>query len=178
MTLFVLVALLSLLNTILPDFMRKYLKVSRLWCARNASELRELQKEVDSAREQVDEVRNAEHSGEYARTIKIMRAERKVSEAEAKLKSARGVENLMRMGIDTAAFYVSKVLLSLITVIVSIRNRGTPVLVIDESISLAPFTGLLSFPTGVANAISVPAWAFSCNLTFRLIYGLVKNRGA
>ncbi|XP_017026377.1 guided entry of tail-anchored proteins factor 1 [Drosophila kikkawai] len=178
MTLFVLIALLSLLNTILPDFIRKYLKVSRLWGARNSSELRQLQKEVDSAREQADEVRNAEHSGEYARTIKIMRAERKVSEAEAKLKSARGVENLMRMGIDTAAFYGSKVLLSLVTVIVSVRNRGTPVLVIDESISLAPFTGLLSFPTGVANAISVPAWAFSCNLTFRLLYGLVKNRGA
>ncbi|KAH8246734.1 hypothetical protein KR038_005753 [Drosophila bunnanda] len=178
MTLFVLIALLSLLNTILPDFLRKYLKISRLWVARNSSELRQLQKEVDSAREQLEEVRNAEHSGEYARTIKIMRAERKVSEAAAKLKSARGVENFMRMGIDTAAFYISKVLLSLITVIVSIRNRGTPVLVIDESISLAPFTGLLSFPTGVANAISVPAWAFSCNLTFRLIYGFVKNRGA
>ncbi|KAH8360543.1 hypothetical protein KR200_008610 [Drosophila serrata] len=178
MTLFVLIALLSLLNTILPDFLRNYLKVSRLWVARNSSELNLLQKEVDLAREQVEEVRDAEHSGEYARTIKIMRAERKVSEAEAKLKSARGVEHLMRMGIDTAAFYVSKVLLSLITVIVSIRNRGTPVLVIDDSISLAPFTGLLSFPTGVANAISVPAWAFSCNLTFRLLYGLVKNRGA
>lgn len=133
---------------------------------------------MDSAREQVEEVRNAEHSGEYARTIKIMRAERKVTEAEAKLKSARGVENLMQMGIDTAVFYGSKVLLFLITVIVSVRNRGTPVMVIDEGISLAPFTGLLSFPTGVANAISVPAWAFSCNLTFRLIYGLVKNRGA
>jgi len=133
---------------------------------------------VDAAREELEVVRNAEHSGEYARTIKIMRAERKVTEAEAKLKSARGVENLMRMGIDTAVFYGSKVLLSLITVIVSIRNRGTPVMIIDEGISLAPFTGLLSFPTGVANAISVPAWAFSCNLTFRLIYGLVKNRRA
>ncbi|XP_016990331.1 guided entry of tail-anchored proteins factor 1 [Drosophila rhopaloa] len=178
MTLFALIALLSLLNTILPDFIRNYLKVSRLWGARNSSEIRHLQKEVESAREQVEEVRNAEHSGEYARTIKIMRAERKVTDAEAKLKSARGVENLMRMGIDTAVFYGSKVLLSLITVIVSIRNRGTPVMIIDEGISLAPFTGLLSFPTGVANAISVPAWAFSCNLTFRLIYGLVKNRRA
>ncbi|XP_041564279.1 guided entry of tail-anchored proteins factor 1 [Drosophila elegans] len=178
MTLFGLIALLSLLNTFLPDFIRNYLKVSRLWGARNSSEIRQLQKEVESAREQVEEVRNAEHSGEYARTIKIMRAERKVTEAEAKLKSARGVENLMRMGIDTAVFYGSKVLLSLITVIVSIRNRGTPVMIIDEGISLAPFTGLLSFPTGVANAISVPAWAFSCNLTFRLIYGLVKNRRA
>ncbi|XP_043063978.1 guided entry of tail-anchored proteins factor 1 [Drosophila ficusphila] len=178
MTLFAIIALLSLLNTILPDFIKNYLKVSRLWGARNSSEIRQLQSEVDSAREQEEQVRNAEHSGEYARTIKIMRAERKVAEAEAKLKSARGVENLMRMGIDTAVFYGSKVLLSLITVIVSIRNRGTPVMIIDEAISLAPFTGLLSFPTGVANAISVPAWAFSCNLTFRLIYGLVKNRRA
>ncbi|XP_044251889.1 guided entry of tail-anchored proteins factor 1 [Drosophila takahashii] len=178
MTLFALIALLSLLNTILPDFIRNYLKVSRLWGARNSGEIRQLQTELEAAREQVEVVRNAEHSGEYARTIKIMRAERKVAEAEAKLKSARGVENLMRMGIDTAVFYGSKVLLSLITVIVSIRNRGTPVMILDEAISLAPFTGLLSFPTGVANAISVPAWAFSCNLTFRLIYGLLKNRRA
>jgi len=73
--------------------------VSRLWGARNSGEVRQLQTEVDAAREELEVVRNAEHSGEYARTIKIMRAERKVTEAEAKLKSARGVENLMRMGI-------------------------------------------------------------------------------
>ncbi|KAH8319375.1 hypothetical protein KR067_005838 [Drosophila pandora] len=178
MTLFALIALLSLLNTILPDFIRNYLKVSRLWGSKNSKEIKRLQAEVTTAREEAEVVRNAEHSGEYARTIKIMRAERKVQKAEANLKSARGMENLLKMGIDTTAFYVSKVLLFIITFIVSVRNRGTPVMIIDEAISLAPFTGLLSFPTGVANAISVPAWAFSCNLTFRLIYGFIEKRKA
>ncbi|KAH8379052.1 hypothetical protein KR009_002824 [Drosophila setifemur] len=178
MTLFALIALLSLLNTILPDIIRNYLKVSRLWRSRKSSDIKRLQAELITAREEVDVVREAEHSGEYVRTIKIMRAERKVQDAEAQLKFARNVDNVLKMGIDTTAYYVSKVLLSLITVIVSVRNRGSPVMIIDEGISLAPFTGLLSFPTGVANAISVPAWAFSCNLTFRLIYGLIKNRKA
>ncbi|KAH8301143.1 hypothetical protein KR018_003657 [Drosophila ironensis] len=178
MTLFAIIALLSLLNTILPDFIRNYLKVSRLWGCRNSKEMHRLQRELTAARQDVEVVRNAEHSGEYSRTIKIMRAERRVQDLEAKLRSARGVENLLKMGIDTTAFYVSKVLLSIVTVIVSVRNRGTPVMIIDEAISLAPFTGLLSFPTGVANAISVPAWAFSCNLTFRLVYGFVKNLAA
>ncbi|BFF97962.1 guided entry of tail-anchored proteins factor 1 [Drosophila madeirensis] len=177
MELLPLIALLSLINTILPDFIRNYLKVSRFWKTSRAH-TRQWQSEIDDAREELENVRNAEHAGEYAKAIKILRAERKLADAEAKLKSARSMDAFKEMGIDTVAYYVSKVLLALILIVVSILNRSTPVIVIDLGISLAPFTGLLSFPTGVYNAVSVPVWAFSCNVTFRLIYDMIMKRDA
>ncbi|XP_017136608.1 tail-anchored protein insertion receptor WRB [Drosophila miranda] len=177
MELLPLIALLSLINTILPDFIRNYLKVSRFWKTSRADG-RLWQSEIDAAREELENVRNAEHSGEYVKAIKTLRAERKVADAEAKFKSAKKIDAFKEMGIDTVAYYVSKVLLALVLIVVSILNRSTPVIVIDLRISLAPFTGLLSFPTGVYNAISVPVWAFSCNVTFRLIYNMIMKRDA
>ncbi|XP_030572365.1 tail-anchored protein insertion receptor WRB [Drosophila novamexicana] len=173
MQLFILIALMCLINTLLPDFIRNYVKLSRFWKGTTTSTL--LQAELDAAREELNNVHSAQHAGEYARKIKTMRAERKVTDAEIKIRSTQQMEVLKQSTIDTVAYYVSKVLFSLVVIVVCARHRQTPVMIFDDSFSLAPLTGLLSFPTGVYNAISVPAWAFSCNFTFRLLYGLVKK---
>lgn len=104
-----------------------------------------------------------------------MRAERKVAEAEKKILTAKQMQNLKQSTIDTVAYYVTKVIFSLIVIIVCARHRYSAVMIFDESFSLEPLSGLLSFPTGIYNAISVPTWAFSCNFTFRLLYDLVKK---
>ncbi|EDW73296.1 uncharacterized protein Dwil_GK17472 [Drosophila willistoni] len=174
MTLFVLIAIMSLLNTFLPDFIRNYLKVSRFWRLRN-EETEILQTELDAAREEVENVRNAEHAGEYAKTIKIMRAERKVNEIELKIKTAQQLETLKKSTIDTISYYVSKLVMTLILIIISVRNRTSPVMILDKQINLWPLEDLLSFPTGIDHAVSVPIWAFSCNFTFRIIRGLIKD---
>ncbi|KAH8307109.1 hypothetical protein KR044_005037 [Drosophila immigrans] len=173
MQLFILIALMCLINTLLPDFIRNYLKISRFW--KSTTDAAQMQTELDVAREELDNVQSAEHAGEYARKIKTMRAERKVADAEAKIKMSKKMEALKQSTIDTVAYYASKVLFSLIVVIVCARNRNSAVMIFNESFSLAPLSGLLSFPTGIYNAISVPAWAFSCNFTFSLLYGLVKK---
>ncbi|KAH8415605.1 hypothetical protein KR222_006227 [Zaprionus bogoriensis] len=194
MKLFFLIALLCLIKTLLPDFIRNYvsssgprqvwkslkpfplpqLKISRFW-KKSAVDTQKMQSELDAAREELDNVHSAQHAGEYARKIKTMRAEQKVANAEAKIQQARKMESIKQTGIDTVAYYVSKVLFSLLVVIVCTRNRSTPVMIFDDSFSLAPLGGILSFPTGVYNAISVPVWALSCNFTFSLLYGLVKK---
>ncbi|EDV94301.1 guided entry of tail-anchored proteins factor 1 [Drosophila grimshawi] len=175
MQLFIQIALMCLINTLLPDIIRNYLKISRFW-KRTAANTQILQSTLDAAREELDNVLTALHAGEYAKKIKTMRAERKVAEAESNIKMARQMEVIKQSTIDTVAYYVSKVLLSLILIIVCARNRHAPVMVFDDSFSLAPLSGLLSFPTGVYNAISVPVWAFSCNFTFRLLYGLLAKK--
>lgn len=134
-----------------------------------------MQTELDAAREELDNVQQAQHAGEYARKIKTMRAEQKVAMAESKIQQAKKMESITQAGIDTVAYYVSKVLVSLAVVIVCARNRSTPVMIFEDSFSLVPLGGILSFPTGVYNAISVPVWALSCNFTFSLLYGLVKK---
>ncbi|ALC43510.1 CG32022 [Drosophila busckii] len=174
MQLFILIALLCLLNTLLPDFIRNYLKVSRFW-NRTSSYVQKLNSRLDTAREELDNERSAEHAGEYSRKIKEMRAERKVSEIEAEIKLFTQMAKLKQSTIDTVAYYVSKVLLSLMLIIVCTRNKHTPVMIFEDSFSLAPLGGLLSFPTGVYNAISPHAWALSCNFTLRLFYSITKK---
>ncbi|XP_034103683.1 guided entry of tail-anchored proteins factor 1 [Drosophila albomicans] len=174
MQLFILIGLMCLINTILPDFIRNYLKISRFWKS-TTNAAAQMQQELDAAREELDNVHSAQHSGEYARKIKTMRAERKVADVEAKIQMSKKMEVLKQSSIDTVAYYASKVLFSFIVVIVCARNRNSAVMIFDDSFNLAPLGGLLSFPTGIYNAISVPAWAFSCNFTFSLLYGLVKK---
>ena len=156
------------LNTFSPQ-----IKISRFW--KGASVNPQFQVDLDAAHEELSNVHTAEHSGEYAKKIKTMRAERKIADAEIKIKMAKQMQVLRDSTIDTVAYYVSKVLFSLILIIVCARHRYSPVMIFDDSFSLAPLGGLLSFPTGVYNAISVPTWAFSCNFTFRLLYGLVEK---
>lgn len=150
------------------------LKISRFW-KKSAVGTAQMQTELDRAREELDNVQQAQHAGEYARKIKTMRAEQKVAIAESKIQQAKKMESIKQTGIDTVAYYVSKVIVSLVVVVVCARNRSTPVMIFDDSFSLAPLSGILSFPTGVYNAISVPVWALSCNFTFSLLYGLVKK---
>ncbi|XP_030372479.1 tail-anchored protein insertion receptor WRB [Scaptodrosophila lebanonensis] len=176
MELFIIILLLCLLTTLLPDFLRNYLKLSRFLVRGTGATEASFDLELNAAREEVENVRNAQHSGEYARTIKIMRAEQKVKDVEEKIKVARTMASIKQSGIDTIAYYASKVIMTIVLIIVSISNRGTPVMVFSETINLQPLGGLLSFPTGISNAVSVPVWSFSCNFTFRLLYGLIKNR--
>ncbi|EDW17870.1 guided entry of tail-anchored proteins factor 1 [Drosophila mojavensis] len=173
MELFVLIALLCLINTILPDIIRNWVKISRFWKGPKVKP--EDQAALQAAREELTQVQNAEHSGEYARKIKTMRAERKVADAESKILRASQMQKLKQSTIDTVAYYVTKVVFSLVVIIVCARHRYSAVMIFDESFSLQPLSGLLSFPTGIYNAISVPTWALSCNFTFRLLYDLVKN---
>lgn len=114
--------------------------------------------------------------GSYAHSIRSMRAEQSVLEARNKIKKERMVNDLKSYSAELIAGYGFKVLLYITLAVISIRNRYNPVLIFGEEISLQPLQGLLSFPTGVPNAVSVPIWILSCNVTFGIFSSLIREK--
>lgn len=123
----------------------------------------------------MDKVINATGQDRYVQQIKQMRAEDKVLEAQRKIKNEQRKDQLKTYSTDLMAGYAFKFILYATLAVISIRNRYNPVLTFSDEISLQPLQSLLSFPTGV-HGISVPMWVLSCNVTFRLISGLVKEK--
>lgn len=130
---------------------------------------------MEKAKAELDKVINATGQDRYVQQIKQMRAEDKVLEAQRKIKNEQRKDQLKTYSADLMAGYAFKFILYVTLAVISIRNRYNPVLTFSDEISLQPLQGLLSFPTGV-HGISVPMWVLSCNVTFRLISGLVKEK--
>lgn len=153
------------------------LKISRLFAPQHNKTSPGLQDDLRKAREELQNVKNSgPGSGEYAFFIKTMRAEQKVKDLEAKIRSERTVGQLKGASAEIILNYGIKTILYITLVVISIRNRYNPVLIFGEQFNFQPLQGLLTFPTGVPNAVSVPIWVLSCNVTFRMVAGLIKQK--
>ncbi|KAM7362518.1 uncharacterized protein ACRADG_013159 [Cochliomyia hominivorax] len=176
MTLFLIIFLLCFFLTFGADII-KLLRISKLLDRTHKKTSPGLQDDLRKAREELENVKNSgPSSGEYAFFIKTMRAEQKVKDLEAKMRSERTMGQLKGASAELILSYGLKTILSITLAVISIRNRYNPVLVFGEAFNLKPLQGLLTFPTGVPNAVSVPIWVLSCNVTFRLISGLIKHK--
>ncbi|XP_075150637.1 uncharacterized protein LOC142224735 [Haematobia irritans] len=172
--LFLAIIIICFLLTISSDIV-KLLRISSLFKGRTNVTTQALQDELKKAKADRDAVLNGPEQDHYVRQIKLMRAEDKVMEAQRKIQNELRKGQLMSYSTEVAAGYVFKTILYLTLAWLSIKNRYNPVLTFSEEINLQPLQGLLSFPTGVANAVSVPVWVLSCNVTFRLVVGLIKQ---
>lgn len=151
------------------------LKISKLFATKQHNAV--LEDNLRKAREELEKITNSgADSGEYTFFIKSMRAKEKVKDLEQKIRSERRKGQFVGASLEITFNYGLKILLYLALVIISIRNRYNPVLVFGEQFNFQPLQGLLTFPTGVPNAVSVPVWVMSCNVTFRLISGLIKQK--
>lgn len=136
----------------------------------------ELLQQLEQARKELEIVKTTTTSGEYAVLIKTMRAEKKIKDIEIKMRGDRVRGQQMGAFWELVGGYILKAVLSLVLLYFSISYRYKPVLVFDDRFSFAPLEGILSFPTGVKNAISVPVWALACNVSFRKIAGFIKRK--
>ncbi|XP_023293158.2 guided entry of tail-anchored proteins factor 1 [Lucilia cuprina] len=174
--LFLAILLICFFLTFITDII-KFLKISKLFAPKRDAATAGLQQELRKAREELQNVKNCgPANGEYSLFIKTMRAEQKVKDLEQKIRSERTVGQLKGASAELILNYGIKTVLYITLVIISIRNRYNPVLIFGEQFNFQPLQGLLTFPTGVANAVSVPVWVLSCNVTFRLISGLIKQK--
>lgn len=153
------------------------LKISKLFTPKYDNASPGLQQDLLKAREELQNVKNSGPGiGEYALFIKTMRAEQKVKDLEQKIRGERTVGHLKGASVELILNYGIKTVLYITLVTLSIRNRYNPVLIFNQQFNFEPLQGLLTFPTGVPNAVSVPVWVLSCNVTFRLIAGLIKQK--
>lgn len=151
------------------------LNISKVLAPKNVDVSPVLQEELRQARAELQRVKSSgPGSGEYAFFIKTMRAEQKIKDLEEKYHGERKLGQLKSASTELVVNYVVKAVLYISLVTLSIRNRYNPVLIYSEQFNLEPLQGLLTFPTGIPNSISVPVWVLSCNITFRLISSLIQ----
>uniref|UniRef100_A0A1A9W6P1 Uncharacterized protein n=1 Tax=Glossina brevipalpis TaxID=37001 RepID=A0A1A9W6P1_9MUSC len=130
----------------------------------------ELLAALQSAIDEVEtiEARNPYRPDGFADLIFLERAQQKVDD----LKKLRDRHNLGQMRSAYAELimsYILKAVLGIVLIVISIKYRYDPVLIFGEQFNLHPLKGILSFPTNVPNAISVPAWILSCNVCFNML---------
>uniref|UniRef100_A0A0A1WIJ4 Tail-anchored protein insertion receptor WRB n=1 Tax=Zeugodacus cucurbitae TaxID=28588 RepID=A0A0A1WIJ4_ZEUCU len=177
MFLFVTIAILCLLLTIVGDLV-KLLQLSKIFrCVSGSASSDELHQQLKEAREKVERIRQGStETSHYTYTVKLMRAENELKTIQSKLRTEGNMQRLKGASVELVVGYLLKGIISLALFIITVRNRYAPVIVFNENISFEPLGGLLSFPTGVPNAISVPFWALSCNSAFRLILNALKGK--
>ncbi|XP_013103647.1 guided entry of tail-anchored proteins factor 1 [Stomoxys calcitrans] len=175
MFLFLSIIVICFLLTVARDIVKLFRISSRISRHYNVT-TNPLQDVLNKAKAERDAILNETEQDRYVRQIKLMRAEDKMMEAEKKIKKVQRKKELESYYVELVAGYAFKTILYLILAFITIRNRYNPVMTFGEDINLQPLQGLLSFPTGVPNAISVPIWGLSCNVSFKLITDLVKQQ--
>lgn len=103
-----------------------------------------------------------------------VRLERKIVEQEQRLQTIRSESATKKMIWKYGLAYGLNTLFTLILICVSLWHRRTPVMVFPESYNFTPFGSLMSFPTGVSNAVSVPFWIFANSFLMRSLVKYVK----
>ncbi|XP_055850772.1 guided entry of tail-anchored proteins factor 1 [Episyrphus balteatus] len=123
-------------------------------------------KEINLAKQELKELEESDME-DFTKVVKKMRIENKIGGLCKRLKDSREMVRLKGASVDLVCGYAVKLILVLMLAYISFKYRYTPVVVFDDRFDFAPFGGIVTFPTGVPNAISVPFWVFSCNLSFK-----------
>ncbi|XP_058812551.1 guided entry of tail-anchored proteins factor 1 [Topomyia yanbarensis] len=108
---------------------------------------------------------------EYIRYVKV---ERKLVAVDNKLAEARNRDAGRRKIYELGLHYGAYTALALGLIVISIFYRYTPVVVFGDNFNFDPFGKVLSFPTGVPNAVSTVFWIVVNNFVARTIAGYVK----
>lgn len=124
-----------------------------------------------SIREQRTELAGIPMMKEYTTYVRL---ERKIVESEQKLQKIRGENQMKKTILKYGLAYGLNAVFTLVLVVLSLYHRRTPVMVFPGDYNFVPFSGLMSFPTGVSNAVSVPFWIFASSFVMRSFAGYVK----
>lgn len=103
-----------------------------------------------------------------------VRQERKIVENEEKLKKIRSENQMKKTILKYGLSYGLNAIFTLVLICISIYHRRTPIMVFPQDYNFVPFSGLMSFPTSVSNAVSVPFWIFASSFVMRSFAGYVK----
>lgn len=114
-------------------------------------------------------------SNEYSKFIKWFRLKKRVQNLEEELKDLSGQNGRIHsVYMGFLIKYIVKLILMKILFVISIYYRNSAAVIFTDDISLQPLENLLSFPTGIKNSISIPAWIMSCNAAFGLFSMILK----
>lgn len=124
-----------------------------------------------SIREQRKELSTISMMKEYTSYVKL---ERKIVDSEERLKKVQNENAMKKTILKYGLSYGLNALFTFVLICISIYHRRTPIITFREDYNFTPFTGLMSFPTSVSNAVSVPFWIFASSFVMRSFAGYVK----
>lgn len=134
----------------------------------DSQEERSLQKCIQ---EQRRELAGIPMMKEYTTYVKL---ERKIVENEEQLKRIRGENQMKKTILKYGLSYGLNAVFTLALICISIYHRRTPIMTFPADYNFVPFSGLMSFPTGLSNTVSVPFWIFASSFFMRSFAGYVK----
>ena len=103
-----------------------------------------------------------------------VRQERKIVALEVEIQQRSEKDVLKAFLVKYGINYGYKIILSSILLVIVFMYRKHAVIVFSDQYDFAPFSGLISFPSGVQNSVSVPFWIFVNNFSFRHIASYAK----
>ncbi|CAG9836730.1 unnamed protein product [Diabrotica balteata] len=130
------------------------------WINKPTSKEKELTSKINDLKKSQECVSITENFSKYSKI------QRQINKIEEELSNSRNERNNLTIQLGFA--YGPKVLLGFLLVILSIYYRSTPIITLDNSIDLTPFSFLISYPHG-ANAVSFHFWILCSSATARLI---------
>ncbi|XP_055903653.1 guided entry of tail-anchored proteins factor 1 [Eupeodes corollae] len=171
MYLFVGISLITFLMTFSQNFI-KFLSLGSRFIKQTDN--RGILKAIELTKHELKEL-NESDMEDFTKVVRRMRIENKLSGLCKNLRDNQEMVRLKGASVDLICGYAVKFILVLMLAYISFKYRYTPVVVFDDRFDFAPLGGIVTFPTGVPNAISVPFWVFSCNLSFKWFGGYLST---
>lgn len=102
-----------------------------------------------------------------------VKTERKILNLELAIQKQNDQKTMKNFLIKYGVNYGTQIVLGLILVVIAIFYRKQAVIIFSEKYDFSPFGSVISFPSGINNAVSVPFWIFVNNFSLRHIASFV-----
>lgn len=126
-------------------------------------------KELVQLKKELDKISITDNFAMHART------QRKIHKLETQLQKEVNSNTSQFLSIKYSARVISKVIIGLLMLCVTLYYRYTPVITFPERFCFSPLEKILSFPIGEAGIISTPMWILISNTIIKNISRLLPG---
>lgn len=102
----------------------------------------------------------------YTEFVKL---ERKIIKLEKEIQESNEGDIVKNFLINYGVNYGVKFIIGSALFFVTVFNRKHAVIVFSDKFNFDPFSSIISYPSNIENAISLPFWVFVNNYVFRQI---------
>uniref|UniRef100_E2J7B8 Guided entry of tail-anchored proteins factor 1 n=1 Tax=Triatoma matogrossensis TaxID=162370 RepID=E2J7B8_9HEMI len=148
--------ILSFLNAFLPSIAK--------WVARAIGSYKpnsSLQIEIDEIKGRMNEISIKDEFAKYTKLQRLLNKKREKLKAEVQMKKKTHLK--LKLGIQ----YSSQAILTFVCLVLFWTQRSTPVIILSEN-WLRPFGSILSWPTHIPGALSLPLWFLVSNTVAKI----------
>lgn len=129
----------------------------------DSSEVRYLKQQRAKLKSELAKMSMEEHYTEY------VKLERKIFKLDTEIQNLQEGDVFKTFLLKYGINYGFKFIVGFALFLVTILNRNHAVIVFSEKFDFSPFSGIISYPSNIDNAVSLPFWLLVNNYVFRQI---------